>query len=273
MRSRPTGAQKKSRVRRRPGILPLDMHRQPTDESCGPTSLQAVYRFWGLDVSVGEVVRTVRSLDHDGLGRGTLAVHLGVDALRRGFEATLSTFNLNAFDPTWFDAHGRSDQETLSEKLREQAVVKGRENRKLGVATEAYLEFLALGGRIRFEDLTSRLISGHIQAGRPLLIGLSATYLYRAMREYGDEDTSDDIRGMPQGHFVVLHGYDPKKRVVHLADPLEDNPGFLSRNYTVPMSRLVPAIMLGVLTYDGNLLAIEPREEPDADASGGRKRP
>jgi hypothetical protein len=45
---------------------------------------------------------------------------------------------------------------------------------------------------------------------------------------------------------------------VYVADPLEDNPAFASRNYTVSMSRLVPAIMLGVLTYDANVLVIEP---------------
>ena len=33
----------------------------------------------------------------------TLAVLLGCHALRRGYEATIYTFNLQVFDPTWFE--------------------------------------------------------------------------------------------------------------------------------------------------------------------------
>jgi hypothetical protein len=250
-----------------PPILPLDIRRQPDDETCGPTCLHAVYRYWGLPDSLGDVVASVRSLNDDEVGRGTLAVNLGVDALRRGMRATLFTFNLTIFDPTWFGADGAGSSEVLKGKLRAQLAAKGAHDRKFRAATEAYLEFARLGGAIRLEDLTTALIAGHIRAGRPVLTGLSATYLYRAPREYGPKDDEDDVRGEPQGHFVVLHGYDPRTRQVHVADPLEDNPAFLSRNYTVPMSRLVPSIMLGVLTYDANLLIIEPGD-PAHDARG-----
>lgn len=274
MPSSPRRASKRvGKTQKRPCVLPVEIHRQPTDESCGPTCLHAVYRYWGLNTPIRAVLESVRTLAHDDVGRGTLAVNLGVDALRRGFVATLYTFNLNVFDPSWFSEDGRSRTDRLSEKLSFQAGLKARDKPKRRVETDSYLEFLRLGGRIRFQDLTSRLISGHIRAGRPLLIGLSATYLYRAVREYGPTDIEDDVRGVPQGHFVLLHGYDPRSRVVHIADPLEDNPRYASRNYTVPMARLVPAIMLGVLTYDGNLLAIEPGSQRGAGASGGKKNP
>ncbi|MCA9290647.1 MAG: C39 family peptidase [Phycisphaerales bacterium] len=238
-------------------VLPLTILRQPNDETCGPTCLHALYRFWGDPVELDDVVKSVRSLDHDGVGRGTLAVNLGLDALRRGYAATLYTFNLTLFDPTWFVGPDGS-AETLIARLRAQAAAKWPDDHKSGVATESNIEFLERGGRIRFEDLTSRLILSHLRAGRPVLTGLSATYLYHAAREYGPNDDADDIRGEPAGHFVLIHGYDPSRRVVHVADPLEDNPAFASRNYTVRMARLVPAIMLGVLTHDANLLIVAP---------------
>lgn len=271
MSSRPGGGQPKKPVKggKRSGVLGFEILRQPDDETCGPTCLHAVYRYWGQATTLDEVRSTVRSLNRDGVGRGTLAVNLGVDALKRGFAATLYTFNLRIFDPTWFRADGSSDRDLLVEKIEAQAAFRGEGEPKLTAAKNAYVEFLRLGGAIRFEDLTSRLVSGHIREGQPLLVGLSATYLYRAPREYGPNDDPDDVRGEPQGHFVVLHGYDPKRRVVHVADPLEDNHGFASRNYTVSMARLVPAIMLGVLTYDANLLAIEPRGSSGVPASGG----
>ncbi len=122
-----------------------------------------------------------------------------------------------------------------------------------------------MGGNILFCDLTSELISGFISAGRPVLTGVSATYLYKCAREFGPNDDYDDVRGEPTGHFVVLHGYDDANRQVRVADPLADNPGFEVQSYDIPLARLVPAIMLGVLTYDANLLIIEPRNEPSAD--------
>ncbi len=239
-------------------LIELDILRQPDDAACGPTCLHAVYRRWGDPVSLADVVAAVRARDGAGPARGTLAVCLGVDALARGYRARLSTFNLQMFDPTWFGDRAAGDPARLADKLAAQAEAKGPAEPRLRDATAAYLDFLRLGGEIRFEDLTGRLIASHIRAGRPVLTGLSATYLYRAPREFGPEDDEDDVRGLPVGHFVVIHGYDPARRLADIADPLEDNPAFATRKYQTPMSRLVPAIMLGVLTYDANLLVIEP---------------
>jgi len=248
------------------GVLPVAMLAQPDDETCGPTCLHAVYRYWGDRVTLEETIASSRNLAESGVGRGTIAAMLGAHALGRGYDATLYTFNLHMFDPTWFSAGGSASGEKLSEKLRAQAGARPsgnerrQEDQRFQISTDAYLEFLRLGGQVRFRDLTSRLISGFINDGRPVLTGLSSTYLYRCAREFGDNDDYDDVRGSPAGHFVVVHGYEKKGRRVTVSDPLADNPGFERQRYTVKMSRLVPAIMLGVLTHDANLLVIEPRE-------------
>lgn len=247
-------------------VLPVHILAQPDDETCGPTCLHAVYRYWGEDVGLEEVIESARSLDLSGSGRGTLGVMLGIHALSRGYRATLHSFNLTVFDPTWFGEDGCAAPALLSAKLRSQAEVKSVDDSRFRVATDSYLEFLDRGGVIRFGDLTSRLISGFIRDRVPVLTGVSATYLYRCAREFGPNDDYDDIRGVPTGHFVVLHGYDATSRTVTIADPLEDNPGFDSQSYVVSMGRLVPAIMLGVLTYDANLLVIEPA---DREKNGG----
>jgi len=232
---------------------------QPDDESCGPTCLHAVYRYWGEEVALDEVMRSARSLNVTGAGRGTLAVMLGIDALTRGYDATLYTFNLLVFDPTWFATNGTASPIFLQNKLQAQAEARSVDDPRFRVATASYLEFVRRGGSIRYRDLTSRLISRFIRGGVPVLTGVSATYLYRCAREFGPDDDYDDLRGVPAGHFVVLHGYDTKKRKVTVADPLADNPGFDSQQYVVSMARLVPAIMLGVLTHDANLLMITPK--------------
>ena len=68
----------------------------------------------------------------------------------------------------------------------------------------------------------------------------------------------DDVRGEPVGHFVVLTGYRSITREILIADPLESNPLVGSRYYAVDAHRLIGAILLGAVTYDANLLVIEP---------------
>ena len=130
---------------------------------------------------------------------------------------------------------------------------------KLQTATEAYLDFLRLGGKIEMQDLTNELIRKYLNRSTPILTGLSATYLYQEKRELADS-TPDDIRGWPTGHFVILCGYDRRRREVLIADPLHPNPMAPVQRYHVSIDRVKCAILLGVMTYDANLLIIEPRK-------------
>lgn len=222
---------------------------QPTDTSCGPTCLQAVYNYYGDRVPLKKLIAEVQSLD-DG---GTLSVLLALHALNRGYEADLYTYNLRIFDPTWF----AEKRVNLEAKVRGQVRVRSGK-RKLAAA--AYLEFLEEGGRIHLEDLTGALIRRHLERGLPILAGLSSTFLYRTMRELSENCMDDDVNGEPQGHFVLLNGYSPRKRLVSVADPWQPNPFSPRLCYEVPMERLINAILLGVLTYDGNLLILRPKK-------------
>jgi hypothetical protein len=233
---------------------------QPNDTTCGPTCLHAVYRYWDYETSLQEVIDTVEPLPEG----GTLAVRLALHALRRGFRAEIFTYNLQIFDPTWFSPASPVD---LAQRLAEQRQYKHSE--KLALATDAYLEFLRLGGSMRYENLDAKLLRRFLRRGVPVLTGLSATYLYDCAREYRDD--YDDVRGAPSGHFVVLSGYDPKTREVSVADPLHDNPRYGSQYYRVTMGRLTASILLGILTYDANLLVITPKKMPRREP--GDERP
>lgn len=72
-----------------------------------------------------------------------------------------------------------------------------------------------------------------------------------------DESMMDDIKGYPSGHFVVLAGYDDHRRVI-VADPYEENPLSGNNYYAVNVTRLINSIMLGIVTFDANILIIEP---------------
>jgi len=221
---------------------------QPDDATCGPTCLQAVYAHFDdplpLDAVIGEVEPLATG--------GTLAVNLARHALRRGYSATIYTYNLDMFDPTWFPP----TRQDLARRLRAQA--EHKDDRKLREATSAYLDFLELGGRVEHEELSREFLARLLEEG-PVITGLSATYLYSCQREVGDHHlVADDVRGHPTGHFVVLAGYDADRGRVAVADPLENRPDFDSHLYSEAVDRVIGSILLGVLTYDANLTVLRP---------------
>ncbi|HKX45351.1 MAG TPA: hypothetical protein VJP77_01420 [Planctomycetota bacterium] len=233
--------------------LGLRMERQPDDTTCGQTCLQALYRYWGDEVPLADVLREVPTLPEG----GTLAVLLGTHALRRGYEVHLVTWDLEVLDPTWFRT-----PERLVQGLTEQERV--RSSGRVKAACRAYREFVQTGGSLELRDLTLDVLRRPLRRGEPILTGLSATYLYRSSRERPDDDQPDDVRGRPVGHFVVLSGYRPESREVLVTDPLYPNELSDDHTYGVPIERLLGAIYLGALTHDANLLHVRPRKRPTA---------
>lgn len=235
-------------LNRRPKHRRFEISPQPDYVSCGPTCLHSVYRYFGDNLPLEQVISEVVPLETG----GTLAVSMACHALRRGYDAEIYTYNLLLFDPTWFDKESPVD---IAARLRAQRQAKS--DRRLHAATRLYLEFLELGGKLSYEDLRPSLIRRFLKSGIPILTGLSATYLYDCPRELGDEP--DDVRGAPVGHFVVVVDHDKRKREVRVADPYHENPRYRTPYYRVPVERLIGSILLSMVTYDANLLLIAPK--------------
>lgn len=227
--------------------LPVDILAQPDEVSCGPTCLHGIYKYWGEQETLSDVIARTQWLEQG----GTLAVFLACDALRKGYKATIYTYNLLVFDPTWFSHPQRDIAACLEAQLHE------KPDARLQHATRGYLEFLRLGGQLRFKDLSRYLIRGILRRKLPILTGLSSTYLYRTAREFGPDDTPDPIRGYPAGHFVVIAGYDRGHRTFLVADPYGTNP-YSPTAYWMNVDRVVAAILLGIVTHDANMLVIQP---------------
>ena len=228
---------------------------QPDDVSCGPTCLQQVLHAYGRRTSYEEVDHPVRRLHHG----GTLGVHLGSAALELGLRARVYAYNHKVFDPTW----RALPPEALRRKLLARARATDRPRRR--EALRAYARFLQAGGRMAFPELTASLLARILHRGHPIVTGLSATHLYRAMRERTDDNVPDDIRGDPVGHFVVITGHDGSGHRFFVTDPSPHVPFARSGRYRVDADRLLNSILLGVTTYDGVLLEVWPGR--------GRRRP
>lgn len=230
-------------------MLKIPIKKQPDETTCGPTSLHTLYEYYNDPISLKSVIDEVHQLDEG----GTLGALLAIHALERGYKATIYSYNLQIFDPTWAELNNSS----MIEKLNEQMAIK--KSYKFRLASQAYVKFLELGGKIRFEDLRSGIIRRYLRKGHPVIAGLSATWLYRSAREFGPNSDYDDIRGEPAGHFVVLHGYDPETREIHIADPIVKNPLGNGQFYKLKLDRVINAILLGIVTYDANLIIITPK--------------
>ena len=221
---------------------------QPDDNTCGPTCLHAIYQYFGEEISLEQVIQQTSFLKNG----GTLAVLLGIDALKKGYQSTLFSYNLKVFDPTW--EHLSSDEILI--KLEEQ--IKYKSGVRFTTASLAYTKYLQMGGKLRFDMLTDELLKSYFDKEQPILTGLSATYLYQSARERdkGQYSVYDDVRGEPSGHFVVLYGFDADGNI-KVADPYAKNPISNRNYYSAHPNRLINSIHLGIMTYDANILVIE----------------
>jgi hypothetical protein len=236
-------------MRKKALFLNFDIEAQPDEVTCGPTCLHAMYQYYDDNISLKQVIQEVKQLKTG----GTLAVMMGNHALNRGYKASIYTYNLNVFDPTWFALSSRK----MVYNLKRQMVHKAK-RKKLLVASRAYINFLEAGGKLLYAELDEKLIKSYLSKSVPILAGLSATYLYGTPREISLTNKYDSIKGVPVGHFAIINGYDLGTEYVYLADPMNPNP-LKSQYYSVTFDRLINSIMLGIVTYDANLLIIEPK--------------
>ncbi|MDQ8180142.1 C39 family peptidase [Pelagicoccus sp. SDUM812005] len=229
-----------------PSRRELKMQAQPTETSCGPTCLQAVYQHFEDDYALEQIISDIPE-NPDG---GTYSVMLANHALKRGYQATIYSYNLRVFDPTW--ANLKSDE--ISKKL---AVRREHSSSKRARANlSAYIEYLERGGTIRFDELDSALLAMLLAHGNPVIAGLNSTHLYRTSR-LKKNGKDDDVTGDVEGHFVTLFEYDHANKQILVADPYHKNPLSDSLIYAIDPQRLINSVMLGIVTYDANLLLIE----------------
>tara|TARA_R110002124_G_scaffold174233_4_gene341857 strand:- start:14104 stop:14814 length:711 start_codon:yes stop_codon:yes gene_type:complete len=234
----------------------VNIQTQPDDVSCGPTCLKAIYDYYSNNQDLKTLMTEVKK----SISGGTLAAYLGNHALNQGYDVDIYVYNLNIFDPSWFNK--KSSKGYLINKLKEQLKYKSDKQRVVE-SSVAYIEFLENGGNIIYKNLTTTVLKNLFNQNTPIITGLSATYLYNTRREFEVNNTEsiyDDIKGEPCGHFVVLTGYNAQHNRIVVADPHIENSLSHNNYYEVCVSRLINAIMLGVMTYDANLIVISPKK-------------
>ncbi len=135
--------------RKMTGKLDINIVNQPDETTCGPTSLQAVYEYYDDIISLTDLINEINQFEKGG---GTLAVILGRHALARNYDVQIYCYNINIFDPTWFNF----PSDKLIGKLNQRLTKPGIPNKKKVVIKE-YISFLEEGGQLSFADLSKEL--------------------------------------------------------------------------------------------------------------------
>lgn len=72
----------------------MEIQKQPTDDTCGATTLHAMYQYLGVDVPIDILVKTITQFPNG----GTADVCLAMDALERGLKVSVYTSNIRVFE-------------------------------------------------------------------------------------------------------------------------------------------------------------------------------
>lgn len=237
----------------------FEIPKQTDGVSCGPTSLYAVYRHYGLDVTLEQVSKDVERMPN----QGTLDAFLGIDALKRGMTATIVSSNIGVLDPSWKGMEGDALAAKL-ESYRNTMNAAGKYTE--ATVADAYARFVRMGGVLQVMSAmpTQTCCKVNIPCGftfnkfdenLPAICGLSYTALFHETRE---DDATNEVTdmGRPVGQFVVVTGK-PCWDYYDIADPWDGPRG---QHYSLCYDELDRAILLGTLTNDGGILIVKPKK-------------
>lgn len=215
----------------------MEILKQPTDDTCGATTLHAMYQHLGLDVPIDILVNTITQFPNG----GTADAYLAMDALERGLKVSVYTSNIRVFDPSWIGL----PQEQLADRLHKFSEYIKDKDEIVSQIAGLFSMFIRKGGRvnINIDDMGS--LKAVLKHG-PVIAGVSYDWLMCEERENG---------GLT-GHFIVVDSYDEESDTFTISDPWDGKNG---QHYKVRYDLMNKALLLGTLTNDGSFIRIEKR--------------
>ena len=214
----------------------MEIQKQPTDDTCGATTLHAMYQHLGVDVPIDILVKTITQFPNG----GTADVYLAMDALERGLKVTVYTSNIRVFDPSWLGL----PQERLVDRLYKFSEYIRDKDLIVSQIAGLFSMFVRMGGRVRINlDDMGNLITA-LRYG-PVIAGVSYDWLMGEERDNGGDLT---------GHFIIVDSYDDASETFTISDPWDGKKG---QHYKVSYGLMNKALLLGTLTNDGSFILIE----------------
>jgi hypothetical protein len=197
--------------------------------TCGPTSIQQILRYYGIEISLKEIMDGMILFDKGGTSSdGAIGDYL----LKQGFSVKIYTIDTKTFDPSWFKL---SKKELLKKLKKSYKISKGFKK----YSYKGFISFLKHGGKIEFKAITLKEIKDYLKRIYPIMAGVDDSLLYglkRSRKTFYD----DDMRGKVWGHELVIAGY--KKDKLFVVDPFPMNTFSRNGKYFVYAEKLLANI-------------------------------
>ncbi len=210
-------------------------HLQPTGLSCGQTCVSMLLSHYGYDLSPKEVLEEMAGLrTDDGHEWGTVTPSLASLCIRKGFGATVYSFDCRITDHSWID---KSPEQILR---RLKAIKKKRVIPTLGKNVterfvQAYIDLLTAGGTLIIQPfVTEKLMDGLLKKG-PFVttVCMGAYYGKGRYRSTGlHKGVLDDVNGTIGTHFLVVYGKNAKGQYL-IADPGRKEPALVDHDHLI----------------------------------------
>lgn len=201
-------------------------HRQAEETySCGPICLKNIYEYFGLDVPIDDIFKSLKVTKSD----TTYLPQLATDVISRGLDSVIVTSYSASVSPDWEE---KSAQEVLS---RLEEWVKHNPNDKFIVDATHLRDYLRAGGKIVVTDLSTTLIDKYLDEGYKAVVCLEESWLW-GHRKLDKMAQFDDIRGHARGHIVVV--YDSTDTEYIVSDPYPTGLPGREGLYPVPKDKL-----------------------------------
>lgn len=210
---------------------------------------------YGMDVTATAILAELPGLTtDDGAEWGTVAPELAAFCMKKGFHATVHTFDCRIVDLSWADF----PPEKMLARLRE--VKSTRLIPTLGknvtdLFVQGYIDLLEAGGELRIRPyVTSALLDELLTTGPFMTTVCMGAFYGKGRARRGDDGKGilDDVRGSIGTHFVIVRGRDEAGRYL-IADP-----GKADGLYAVEREHLLGSIMAAQRDCENVLFLIDP---------------
>lgn len=196
---------------------------QPTNTTCGYTSVAMLLAHYGKTVTVNDLLKQVpHPKDEKGNQTGSVTAQLVAWCQGQGIKTHMYSFDCLVLDLSWKNL---STKEILAKlkaaKGKRDAIVFGRHWADIYI--DAYIDMLEAGGTLTIRPLvTTKLLYKLLESG-PIFVNICST-AKRGVGRTRDiglrKSVVDDVKGDISTHSIVVYGNDETGNFL-VADPWE----------------------------------------------------
>jgi len=229
---------------------------QPTNHTCGQSSMAILLSFFGVETTPEEVAAKVPVNKNDkGEDWGTINQQLATWCISQGYEVEMHTADFQIIDLSWADL----PKDKLLERMK--SARDHREIPALGkewskIYMQSYIDFVEAGGILHIHPfISTKLLDAALQKS-PLLSCVCYNVLYNSGRSNNialRRSDADDLEGKLTNHSIVIYGKTDNCNYL-IADPYKE-PG----THEIEPERLLAAMATAQMECDNLFFQLKER--------------